>query len=93
MKVYTTDEFKKLIAQNPNGGIVFAESNEFGERTDELHVTNGLFGATCVVPEDGEAYSYDWNINEFTNDYYFVVYDREDILLMVKTLTSGLKND
>lgn len=90
MKIYRKNEFKELMKQYPDGGIVFADSDSFGNVIEELHVTNGSFGATCVIPNDGEVYSYDWNINEYDEEDCFIVYDHEDILQMIKTLTSGL---
>lgn len=55
-------------------------------------VTDGNFGATCVVPDpDGEVFDFDWNIKEYSNDDLFAIFDNMDILQMIKTLTKGLK--
>ena len=75
-----------------DGGIVFAEY-EPDVLKSELMVTDGDFGATQVIPYHGEIFDFDWNINEYKDDDLFVVFDNNDILQMIKTLTSGLKID
>ena len=92
MRIITKYAFKRLMEEYPDGGIVFAEY-EPNVRTSDLMVTDGDFGATNVVPLDGEVFDWDWNIGEYRDDDLFVVLDNDDVLQMVKTLVSGLKID
>lgn len=71
----------------PDGGIVFTEKPyEF-----DVLVTDGNFGATSIVPRNGEVFSFNWDIDEYKNDATFCVFENEDILQIIQTLTSGLK--
>jgi len=92
MRIITKYAFERLMEEYPDGGIVFAEY-EPNVRTSDLMVTDGDFGATNVVPMDGEVFDWDWNIGEYRDDDLFVVLDNDDVLQMVKTLVSGLKID
>lgn len=49
MKEYYKDEFKKLMQEYPEGGIVFTAVDE-----RNLMVTDGPFGATEVIPYEGK---------------------------------------
>lgn len=89
MKILNKAQFKELMKQYPDGGIVFAEYEP--DVYGELHVTDGAFGATVVIPNHGSVYDYDWNIEEATDRDLFMVFDNNDILQMIKTLTSGLQ--
>lgn len=71
----------------PEGGIVFAESPC---ETDVL-VTDGDFGARSIIPQNGEVFDFDWNIEECNDSDTFYVFENEDILQIIQTLTSGLK--
>lgn len=86
MKEYYKDEFKKLMQEYPEGGIVFTAVDK-----RNLMVTDGPFGATEVIPYEGEVFDFDWNINEYRDDDWFTVYDNNDVLQMIQTLTKGLK--
>ena len=92
MKIFKKREFKSLIEDFPDGGIVFAEY-EPDILKSSLMVTDGDFGAREVVPHDGEVFDFDWNINEYRDDDSFAVFDNNDILQMIQTLTSGIKVD
>ena len=74
----------------PVGGIVFAEYKP-DVFTSELMVTDGDFGAREVIPRDGEIFDFDWNIKEYSDKDLFAVFDNNDVLQMIQTLTSGLK--
>lgn len=89
MKLYTVTEFKELIKAYPNGGVVFTEYDQ----PQDLLVTDGFFGATNVVPYDGQIFDWDFNIAEYVenNNPQFAVYDNADVLQMIQTLTRGLK--
>lgn len=92
MKILTKKQFEDLMDDYPDGGIVFAEYTSDIYKS-ELMVTDGNFGATCVVPDpvNGEVFDFDWNIEEYSNDDLFVIFDNMDILQMIQTLTKGLK--
>lgn len=85
-------QFKQLMEEYPDGGIVFAEYTP-DVLTSDLIVTDGDFGATCVIPYHGEVFDFDWNIEEYNADKQFAVYDNNDVLQMIQTLTKGLKID
>ena len=38
-----------------------------------------------------EVFDFDWNIEECGSDSMFAVFDNEDVLQMIQTLTSGLQ--
>jgi hypothetical protein len=54
-------------------------------------VTDGNFGAREVIPYDAEVFDFDWNIEEYQDKDLFEVFDNNDVLQMIQTLTSGLK--
>lgn len=90
MELLTKAQMQSLIEGFPNGGIVFAEY-EPDVFTSELMVTDGDFGAREVIPRDGEIFNFDWNIKEYSDKDLFAVFDNNDVLQMIQTLTSGLK--
>lgn len=92
MKIFRKREFESLMEDFPDGGIVFAEY-EFDILKSSLLVTDGDFGAREVVPHNGEVFDFDWNIDEYRDDDLFAVFDNNDILQMIQTLTSGVKVD
>lgn len=90
MKIVNTKQFKDLIIEKyPHGGIVFAETDK-SYNPREVMITDGDFGATCLVPHEGEVFDWDWNINECSDDEFFAVYDNNDILQMIQNLTKCL---
>ena len=44
-----------------------------------------------LIPYEGEVFDFDWNIDEYRDDDWFTVYDNNDVLQMIQTLTKGLK--
>lgn len=48
------------------------------------------FGATEVIPWHGEVFDFDWNSLEYKETDLFMVFDNNDILQMIKTLTNSL---
>lgn len=90
MKLMNRTQFEFLMEEFPNGGIVFAEYTP-DVLISELMVTDGHFGATCVRPVHGEVCDEDWCIGECMETDLFVVFDNNDVLQMIKTLTKGLK--
>lgn len=92
MKIVNKRQMQELIEQHPDGGIVFCDY-EPDAYVGTLEVTDGDFGATQILPWHGEAFDYDWNILEYADNDLFAVFDHEDILLMIQTLTKGLSLD
>lgn len=91
MRILTKKQFENLInIYYPDGGVVFAEYKS-DILASELMVTDGDFGATCVIPSNGEVFDFDWNIREYRNDDQFAIFDNNDVLQMIQTLTKGLK--
>lgn len=90
MKIINANEFKKLMEEYLDGGIVFAEYTPDIIKS-EIMVTDGDFGATCLVPYHGEVFDFDWNIREYQEKELFIIFDNNDILQMIQTLTTGLK--
>lgn len=90
MKIVNKATFVSLIHKHPDGGIVFSELDS-GDNLMELMVTDGEFGATCVIPHEGEIFDWDWNIKEFSKDDLFAIFDENDILQMIQILTKGLQ--
>lgn len=90
MKVLSKRDMKSLMKEFPDGGIVFA-IYEPDVLMSELMVTDGSFGAREVIPKDGEVFDFDWDIDEYREDELFAVYDNNDVLQMIQTLTGGLK--
>lgn len=92
MEIITKKQMKNLMRNFPDGGIVFAEYTPSVLKS-EIMVTDGDFGARCVIPFEGEVFDFDWNIGEYTEDALFAVFDNNDVLQMIQTLTSGLNID
>lgn len=89
MKIVNKETFISIMHEHPNGGVVFAELDA-SYNLGEVMVTDGDFGATCVVPHEGEVFDWDWNIKESFHDDEFAIFDEQDILQMIQTLTKGL---
>ena len=90
MKILTKKQMENLMEEFPDGGIVFAEYVPDVFKS-ELIVTDGDFGAREVIPHEGEVFDFDWNIKEYRDSDLFAVFDNNDVLQMIQTLTSGLK--
>ena len=90
MNIITKKQMEELMEEYPDGGIVFAEYSP-SILASQLMVTDGEFGATEVVPYEGEVFDFDWNIKEYKDDALFSVFDNNDVLQMIQTLTRGLK--
>lgn len=90
MNIYNKTQIEELMEEYPDGGIVFAEY-EPSVLTSNLMVTDGDFGATEVIPYEGEVFDFDWNIKEYKDSDLFAVFDNNDVLQMIQTLTRGLK--
>ena len=86
----TKQQFKELMKEFPNGGILFLDEN--CADGNSVLVTDGDFGATFLVPTvDGDVFDFDWNIEEYRDDDEFYVLDYPYILQIIQTLTKGLR--
>lgn len=92
MRILTKAQFKNLMDEYFDGGIVFAEYTP-DILASGLMVTCADFGATDVIPYRGEVFCWDWSIDDFLDDQLFAVYDNNDVLQMIQTLTNGLRVD
>lgn len=91
MKIVNKNEMNKLIGDyGQDGGIIFAEYVPH-ILTSDVMVTDGHFGATNIIPKNGEVFDWDWNIDEYKEKDLFVVFDNNDVLQIIQTLTRGLK--
>lgn len=90
MKILSKKQMKALMDDYLDGGIVFAEYTPDVLKS-ELMVTDGDCGAREVIPHHGDVSYFDWNIEEYGSDSMFAVFDNEDVLQMIQTLTSGLQ--
>ena len=90
MNILTKKQMENLMEEFPYGSIVFAEYTPDIFKS-ELMVTDGDFGAREVIPHEGEVFDFDWNIKEYKDSDLFAVFDNNDVLQMIQTLTSGLK--
>ena len=73
------------------GGTLFAEYKPDISFLDLMVKDTNEFGATKVVPIDGEVFDYDWSLNEYKDDDIFVVFEEREILVMIKTLLNSVK--
>jgi hypothetical protein len=88
-KIINKLQFKELMKDYPDGGIVFSEYAPDVFR--DIEVTDGDFGATMIAPIHGETFDYDFNINEYKDTDLFIIFDNEDVLHMISILTTALK--
>lgn len=44
-----------------------------------------------MIPWHGEIFDFDWNINEYREKDLFMIFENEDVLQMIQTITRGLK--
>ena len=92
MKIVNKKQMEELMDTDDYllGGLVFADYKPDIYLSD-VKVTDGDFGATCVIPYEGEVFDFDWNIGEYSESDRFMIFDNNDVLQMIQTLTSGLK--
>ena len=76
---------------NYPGGTLFAEYKPYIFMSDLMVKDTIEFGATKVVPIDGEVFDYDWSLREYKDDDIFVVFEEREILMMIKTLLNSVK--
>lgn len=88
MKILTKAQMLKMPP-----GTVFCEYQPDIILSDIMVIDENFdipFGATNVVPLHGEVFDWDWSINDYDENDSFMVFDNNDILQMIQTLTKGL---
>lgn len=94
MKLLTVKQLKELLKNNPDNHYAIAECSENYILTEELMVTDGIFGATDIIPYEGDSFDWDFNINEYTDDdkTLFMLLNNNDIAHMIKILSRAFNN-
>lgn len=92
MKIVSKNELQDILDCAVDRRVVFAEYSPDIVVSDVM-VAERDFGATDIVPHDGETFCWDWNIGEYSNNDMFVVFDVADICQMIRTLVRGLPED
>ena len=89
MRIINAIEMRKMPA-----GTVFCEYEPDIIKSGLMVVDTNYdtaFGATDVIPWHGEIFDWDWSSSaDYKDDDLFMVFDNNDILQMIKTLTQGL---
>ena len=85
IKIVTKKEFEEYPK-----GTIFAEYTPHILASDIMLKDDFLFGATTLVPIDGEVFDFDWNLNEYKDDDLFIVFEEREIMMMVKILLRGI---
>ena len=88
MRIINAIEMRKMPA-----GTVFCEYKPDILLSQLMVVESNYdyaFGARKVVPWHGEVFSWDWNSCEYEDNELFMIFDNNDILQMIKTLTESL---
>lgn len=95
MKLVTADEFKALMREYPDGGIVFEP-----EWLDDLNVRcvypaiTTKEGALAVTSdEDGGDFEWEFTPDDYPEDSHFIVYEDIDIIRMMERLDGALKTN
>lgn len=88
MKIINAIQMRKMPA-----GTVFCEYEPDILRSELMVVDENYdyaFGARNVIPWHGEVFDWDWSSGEYKDDELFMIFDNNDILQMIKTLTESL---
>ena len=88
MKVLNKDQFERLIEDTPEGGVVFAEYEPDLPISKLMVTDSGGSGSLDVIPVCNEIYNWDWCIEDYSSDDMFMVFNNNDVLQMIQTLTS-----
>lgn len=71
-------------------GTIFAKYTPNVLASDIMIKDDFVFGATTLVPIDGEVFDFDWNLNEYKDNDLFIVFEEQEIMMMIKTLLRGI---
>ena len=94
MRIINAIEMRKMPP-----GTVFCEYEPDVMKSELMVVdsyggfTEDAFGATDVIPWHTEVFDWDWNSAEYNDNALFVIFDNNDILQMIQTLTKSLNID
>lgn len=98
MEILKKKEFKKLLDDNPTKKYVFFE---WVPRIfiSDFHISSGDpkgpdFGAAILSgdPSEDFIFSYDWAINEYTDDDMFAVLSDDEVKEIINIFAETLKN-
>lgn len=89
MTIVNKGQLQSMLEDKPNGGVIFCQYLD-GCIDYDVHISDGTFGATTLIPENGEIIDYDWSINEYEDDDKFAVFSPTDIMKMIQLLVKGL---
>ena len=92
MKIVSKSGLHDLLDCSTGARVIFTEYTPSIHLSDVM-VAEQDFGATDVVPIDGETFCWDWNINEYNDNDLFAVFEVSEILQMIRTLARGLPED
>jgi len=90
LEVISMDIIKAKDFKNYPKGTIFAEYTPHVLASDIMIKDDFCFGATTLVPIDGEVFDFDWNLNEYKDDDLFIVFEEREIMMMIKTLLRGI---
>lgn len=85
MEIIKANDFR-----NYPKGTIFAEYTPDVLASDIMIKDDFCFGATTLVPIDGEVFDFDWNLNEYKDDDLFIVFEEREIIMMIKLLLRGI---
>ncbi len=83
MKKVTYEELRQEIYNNPEGGVIFSDSDMC------IHISHGTFGATTLEfdEETNELFAYDFSIDEeITADTDWYLYSNKDLDTLIDYL-------
>lgn len=95
MRIIKKSEFKNMLEDETKiyGGIVFADYKPDIILSDVMitEYRDSGFGATNIIPVEGEVFFWDWSIDDYEDNAIFIIFDNNDILMMIKTLASCIE--
>lgn len=91
MKIVNKEEMKDF----PRGTVFADYLPNTGLELHQIKIKDDYeFGATMLMPgEDGEIFDYDWSINDYQEDDFFIIFEEKEILQMIKLLMRGILPD
>ena len=91
MKIVNKEEMKDF----PRGTVFADYLPNAGLELHQIEIKDDYeFGATMLMPgEDGEIFDYDWSINDYQEDDFFIIFEEKEILQMIKLLMRGILPD
>ena len=96
MKELTNEEFKPLMREYPDGGIVFEPDwqDDLGGIRFQFPAITTKAGAIFLSPdEDGGDFEWGFTPDDYPEDSNFLVYEDIDIIRMMERLDEALKTN